>query len=262
MLFKDVIGVIERTARPELAAAWDKSGIQIATARKNVSRLGVFLDATPQNIQTALAGGADCLLSHHPIALKPELPAKLDEYHEILRLLLGANVPLYAAHTSLDVNQAGPAGWLARALELQNTVVLEPVDEAYGYGQAGNLPEAMDIGELCQKLLALLGMKDIIRAGQSGSDKIRRVAICGGSGSSLLNLAEATGAEVFITGDVKYHTALSSPMPILDVGHHSIEEKMMELFSRQLAQDLPEMEILFVPSISPFTILHSKGDGE
>lgn len=60
--------------------------------------LAVCLDPTPSSISKALELGAECILSHHPLLLKPVLPARLDAYHEVLRLLLTADVPLYAAH--------------------------------------------------------------------------------------------------------------------------------------------------------------------
>ena len=82
--------------------------------------------------------------------------------------------------------------------------------------------------------------------------EIRRLAYCTGSGSSLLAEAEASGADVFVTGDVKYHTALDTRICILDVGHHSLEEEMMRIAGEMLARRLPEVEVFFVPSASPF----------
>lgn len=116
----EIINAIEKIAPLAAAASWDLSGLQVAAARQEAAVLAVCLDPTPSSISKALELGAECILSHHPLLLKPVLPARLDAYHEVLRLLLTADVPLYAAHTSLDVNARGPAGWLARELELRN----------------------------------------------------------------------------------------------------------------------------------------------
>ena len=81
---------------------------------------------------------------------------------------------------------------------------------------------------------------------------VTRVGYCTGSGSSLLDAAQAAGAQLFITGDVKYHTALAAEICLLDVGHHSLEEEMMLRMSRLLQQRLHDVEVFFVPSASPF----------
>ena len=145
----EIIKAIEEIAPLAAAAGWDVSGQQVAAHRQDVARLAVCLDPTPASVRTALERGAQFVLSHHPLLLKAVLPNRLDDYHEVLRLLFQADVPLYAAHTSLDVNAYGPAGWLARALELRNLSVLEPVapavgdDLPLGFGLAGDLPSPM-----------------------------------------------------------------------------------------------------------------------
>lgn len=94
----EIINAIEKIAPLAAAASWDLSGLQVAAARQEAAVLAVCLDPTPSSISKALELGAECILSHHPLLLKPVLPARLDAYHEVLRLLLTADVPLYAAH--------------------------------------------------------------------------------------------------------------------------------------------------------------------
>ena len=126
MHVRELIGTIERTADPRLAASWDRSGLQIAGTIEDCRRLAVALDPLPRIIEAALDWGATGILVHHPLTLAPRLPDRLDDYHEVLRLILGRGAWLYAAHTSLDVATSGPAGWLAEALALRHRRVLEP----------------------------------------------------------------------------------------------------------------------------------------
>lgn len=113
MHIAEIISTIEQMAPLQGAASWDASGLQVAAHRTDATRLAVCLDPSPASIAAALELGAQCILSHHPLALKPSLPNRIDHYHDVLRLLLGNDVPLYAAHTSLDVNSDGPVSWLA-----------------------------------------------------------------------------------------------------------------------------------------------------
>ena len=126
MHIAEIISIIEQMAPLQGAASWDVSGLQVAAHRTDATRLAVCLDPSPASVSAALELGAQCILSHHPLALKPSLPNRIDHYHEVLRLLLTNDVPLYAAHTSLDVNSDGPVSWLARELHLDNLAVLEP----------------------------------------------------------------------------------------------------------------------------------------
>lgn len=256
MHIADIIARIEEMAPLQGAASWDASGLQVAAHRTEATHLAVCLDPSPASITAALKCNAQCILSHHPLALKPTLPRRIDNYHEVLRLLLTYDVPLYAAHTSLDVSSEGPVSWLARELHLDNLAVLEPTGPGagglpHGFGLAGDLPEPVSLQQLAAMLAAHI---DLTTATVSGPcpDRIRRVAYCTGSGSSLLDEARAAGADIFITGDVKYHTALDTQLCLFDVGHHSLEEEMMRRAAIHLQHVCPELEVTFVPSASPF----------
>ena len=253
----EIFSAIEKIAPLHAAAPWDISGLQVAAHRSEADMLAVCLDPTPSSVRQALERGAQCILSHHPLALQPALPRRLDAYHEVLRLLFAADVPLYAAHTSLDVNADGPAGWLARELELSNLAVLEatapPLDAAplpLGFGLAGDLPASLSIAGITSALARHIDLSTATVCGPM-PESISRLAYCTGSGSSLLREARAAGAQLFITGDVKYHTALEAEICLLDVGHHSLEEEMMRRMSGLLAQRLNGLNVLFVPSVSP-----------
>ena len=115
----------------------------------------------------------------------------------------------------------------------------------------------MDLQQLAGMLAAHI---DLSTATVSGPcpESIRRVAYCTGSGSSLLEEARAAGADIFITGDVKYHTALDTQLCLFDVGHHSLEEEMMRRAAIHLQHACPMLEVVFVPSASPFQPVHPR----
>lgn len=274
----DIIRVIEQTAPLVIAASWDKSGIQVASLRASVSCLAVCLDPSPTSVEAALAAGAEMVLSHHPLSLEPRFPDRPDSYHKVLSLLFNANVSLYAAHTSLDANPLGPVAWLAEELELaplpvqespsnhteiSGTVsaslsILEPTGfmeqngtrVVCGFGMGGVLPHALSPADFREKLSPWLKGSCPRLVGTLPS-RIRRVAFCPGSGSSLVDDAASLKADVFITGDVKYHPALEFPLPVLDVGHFCLEEEMMRRFALQLEKKLSQVRVIFISAIDP-----------
>ncbi len=254
MKLSEIIEVIEKIAPPSLAAAWDNCGIQVASLKQDIQCMAVCLDPSPDSITAAISQKSELILSHHPLLMQGRLPDKLDHYHHVLRLLFNNDVALYAAHTSLDINPFGPVGWLGRALELTNMQVIEVVGEieigkSAGFGLVGDLTKSISYDALLQELQSHIQLDTATLCGPS-PQQIKRVAYCTGSGSSFMQKAHTLGADIFITGDVKYHSALESPVCTLDVGHHSLEEYMMQEFSRDLTKLLP-IEIKFIPSVSP-----------
>ncbi len=259
----ELISLIEQTAPLHLAAPWDHSGIQVAAVREDITLLAVCLDPTPSAIQAALDADASMVLAHHPLSLQARFLDRLDAYHQVASLLLGAGVPLYSAHTSLDVNPAGPVGWLGRELDLRAVRVLEPVttDGAFGFGLCGDLPRPLRPEELLARLAPWAGSGQGTLAGPEAPATISRLAICPGSGGSMLACAADLGADLMITGDIKYHTALDSPVAALDVGHFMLEEEMMRRFAAELAAAI---SVRFIPGrdpLRPAVFSTSRGSG-
>lgn len=254
MNIKNILEIIEQIAPSAGQAHWDRSGMQVAREGGDINALAVFLDPTPENINRAISAGAEFLLSHHPLSLKPDLPWRRNSYYYCLRALFLANACLYAAHTSLDARLSGPAGWLGRSLGLENIEALEQTDEnpKTGYGGIGNLPMPMPCATVIEEILKLSHCQDAALCGPPPKDLVSRIAWCPGSGSSFIFNAAARGADLYITGDIKHHAALDAPIPVLDVGHHSLEEEMMRRFAQLLTGNLPDLHVHFFPSVSPF----------
>lgn len=262
MKILDIINVVEKTAPLGLAAAWDKSGMQVAAFRQEALHMAVMLDPILTNIEKALDLGADFILAHHPLSMEPRYPDVPGDYHSTLSLLFRADVPLYSAHTSLDANPLGPVRWLAEKLELARVEVLEVEgrsalpdqngEQDYGFGFIGDLPEAMPYAAFSKKLAAC-AQKQAWRSCGPRPGTIRRVACCPGSGGSMASLAKNAGADVFITGDLRYHAALESAVHVIDIGHFQLEEIMMREFAALLGPQLPGVKISFIEGSDPLS---------
>ncbi|SFJ66416.1 dinuclear metal center protein, YbgI/SA1388 family [Desulfomicrobium apsheronum] len=309
---------IETTAPLQLAASWDKCGVQIASAASEIRTLCVALDPSVETVRRAVEHEADFLLCHHPLSLAPRLPSRLDDFHEVLSLSLKNSMWLYSAHTSLDANPHGPVNWLGRALGMQDMRILEvtrretpsllrladpamqervrnfadsvtrrdgqmeeyllwpeessafkaklqtgtpwqeialaaPIRE-YGFGCIGTLPETLVWNEFTARLTAL-GLPLSRMVGQV-PETVARVAYCPGSGADLGPAAFAQGADVYLTGDVKYHQAqaVQDVGLTIDVGHFCLEETMMRTWSQSLDRELsPEgVRVIFLQGRDPF----------
>ncbi|SDK60199.1 dinuclear metal center protein, YbgI/SA1388 family [Maridesulfovibrio ferrireducens] len=265
MKTSNVISLIETLAPSGFAASWDNCGVQIAGPEKEIRKVAVALDPLPQVISDALEWGADFILTHHPLAIDQKLPAELGWFRDVMKQVLCADVTLCAAHTSLDVQFRGVVSWLGRELELSELKVLDPVakddsGEILGYGCIGDLESALPFEDFVERVAQATGCEVVALCGPA-PEKVRKVAMCPGSGSSFMDKAFAQGADVFITGDVKYHPAQESVGAVLDVGHFSLEEEMMRRFSVVLGQKLENgIEVKFFNGHNPFAY-HLLGKG-
>ncbi len=120
-----------------------------------------------------------------------------------------------------------------------------------GFGEVGTLPDPMGWDEFVATLEGLIDRDAWVVAGPQ-PETISTVAYCGGSGSALTGNAARAGADVFITGDMKYHPAVETPICVIDVGHFSLEEEMMRLFAEELGEGLEGVEVNFFDGDDPF----------
>jgi dinuclear metal center YbgI/SA1388 family protein len=263
MQLREIIDIIETIAPLSGAASWDNSGMQLAGHRNSIDTLAICLDPGPAAIRRAIQLEAQLLITHHPLLITPRLPAVLDAFHEALSLLFRADMALYAAHTSLDTAMAGPAGWLAQEFTLHEARVLEPCscrsNPLQGFGCVGDLPEPLSLDELLARLARHISLDGASLSGPPADHPLRRIAYCPGSGASLVQAAAEAGADIFLTGDVKYHSALDAPLPLLDVGHHPLEEEMTRRFALALRERLNGVQAHFLSSTNPIRPAMSAG---
>ena len=258
----NLIAKIESVANPAYASEWDISGLHVIGERKEIKKLALSLDPTYEIVLKADKWGADFILTHHPLVLSPRLPNRDDEYTKVLRQLLKRGIWLYCAHTSLDVNLKGPAGWLVRYLELKDIKPIEPIkgtsdEDLLGFGLIGDLEQEIPFSHFMEKINSVLQRKNIIVIGKE-PHRVKRIGYCTGSGMSLGKKGFLLGADVYISGDIKYHLAqeIEKLGYTIDVGHFILEEIMMKTWAEDLKKDLiaHDIEIKFFPGREPIFI--------
>lgn len=253
MQCQEFIALLQKYAPLSAAAEWDNSGMQVVGVKDKIERVAVALDPSVATVDAAVAFNADFILCHHPLSFKPQSLSVHTNYSKIVRTLMQNGTHLYSAHTSLDANPAGPSCWLADEFKLTGLKMLEPVaDSEYGFGFAGDLPGAIRFDDFLFMLKSFLPPSSWSICGEKPSS-IKTVACCPGSGGSFWTNAKELGADIYITGDVKYHVALDAEICILDVGHFSLEEEMMRRFAQILASEAKGLEFKYFAAKDPIT---------
>ncbi len=227
---RDIIAALEALAPQRLAEDWDNVGLQVGHPEWLAGRVLIALDPTPAVVEEAIREGATTIVTHHPLLFRPLRNLNLATISGgLIQRLVEKRVAVIAAHTNLDSVSGGINDLLVEILGLQNVTVLQPsnaVDDAHvGLGRVGELPKAVAFETLVRDIKARLNLERIRYAGPP--DKlVQRVAVCSGSGGSLVNLFLESQADVYVTGDVRYHDAREIEMHqrgVIDVGHFESE---------------------------------------
>jgi len=125
-------------------------------------------------------------------------------------------------------------------------IALANSQDTIGAGMIGKLAAPMILSDFLQHIKQVFSCSTI-RYSQSNIDTIQTVAVCGGSGSFLISDAIAHQADIFITGDVKYHDffVAENKMIIADIGHYESEQYTKEIFYEIINKKFPTFALQF-----------------
>ncbi len=123
-------------------------------------------------------------------------------------------------------------------------IPLENTNPYVGSGMIGELPEEENVQEFLKRIKSTFKVESL-RFTESNKNTVKKVAVCGGSGSFLISQAQRAKADIFITGDVKYHDFFISEnkMIIADIGHYESEQFTKELFYETIKEKFPKFAV-------------------
>ncbi|MGI5839843.1 MAG: Nif3-like dinuclear metal center hexameric protein [bacterium] len=255
-----VMETVEQLAPRCLAENWDNVGLQLGDPQAEVTNILVALDMDEAVGKEAARCGANLAIVHHPLIFQPMRQIRYDApAGRLLRQLIQNGTAVYVAHTNLDIAEGGVNTALADRLGLVKTRVLQPLspaklremtsirpcrdrEEVLGLGRIGHLNASCHLEEFARAVRTRLGCQSVRVCGEP-SRLIRKVAVCGGSGSSLIPLAARLGADVLVTGDVGYHDAQEAErlgLALIDAGHAATERPILPYLADYLRVKMAE----------------------
>ena len=111
-----------------------------------------------------------------------------------------------------------------------------------GIGRVGKRKESVSFAEFAEELREKLGLTHIRLVGD-GKKQVQRVALCTGSGAGYIETAHKAGADVYLTGDIKYHEAqraIELGLCVVDVTHYASEALVVPVLKEVLDRKLAE----------------------
>lgn len=253
MQVKDITTIIEALAPLSLQESYDNAGLICGSPEAEVHSVLLATDVTEEVLDEAIADGHDLVITHHPLTLQGVKHLRPEGY--VQRCLIKAvrhDLNLYAAHTNLDAVMHGVSGRMADKLGLEEREVLLPTGREggdgrpAGFGLIGSLPAEEEPMGFLQRVKEVFGC-GVVRHTAVCRESVRRVAVCGGAGAFLTREAIARGADVYITGDYKYHDFFMAENRIIiaDIGHYESEQFTKEVIFELLVKNLSNFAVQF-----------------
>lgn len=221
----EIVSRIEKFAPPELAESWDCSGWAVETKSAEITKIMLALTVTEDIINQARERKCNMIISHHPLFCVP---------------INWSDINIYSAHTNLDRTNGGTTDTLIKTLGFQLSYTTDFVRY---------VNQEITLSELIEKLSKVSPNLRFSNPKQACSFK--KLAFCAGSGSEFINEAYENGADAFVTGDLKFHTALESPIAIFDIGHFESEILVLKVFESLLS----DINTIRATETSPFIYL-------
>jgi len=246
---KDIIKAVDTIAPFELAESWDNSGLQAGDPDWPVNRILVTLDVTPAAMEAAKAKQCDMIISHHPLMMVPEKKIDFSRMPgTVISTAAREKIAVVSAHTNLDKARDGLNDYFALKVGIQcdRPFHLDGNTEdgiPSGIGRLGTLEETVTVGRLAEDIKQRLKIPNVRVTGNM-DQKVDSVALCTGSGGSLTGHFLKSGADVYITGDLKYHEARdieAGGKAAVDVGHFASEHIVVGLLKKRLDQELKSL---------------------
>jgi dinuclear metal center YbgI/SA1388 family protein len=247
---REVVAALERLYPPLTAASWDRVGLVTGDLDQTVSLVHFAVDPTLAVIDEARAAGADLLVTHHPLLLRGvHSVATTSAKGASVTSLIVNDIALYVAHTNADVASPGVCDALASACALLDVGPLE-VDQSSGtaLGRVGSLATPVTLREFVQRLSTVLPRAaGGIRVAGPADALVSRVAVVGGAGDDRFDAVRTSGADVYVTADLRHHPALEAREEarggtpyLVDAGHWATEWLWLKSARSELVRELGE----------------------
>lgn len=226
----EIIQRIENFAPPETQEDWDCSGWVVnIEGYDSIDKVMLCLTVTNDVVRQAKEQNCDLIISHHPCFYIP---------------LDWSGINIYCAHTNMDKAKGGTTDTIIGELGLSNYKI--NVEHEF----LRMIEYQTTVSAFSELLRQISPNARLIN--NNNVTGLNKIAFCAGSGSEFINEAKELGADCLVTGDLKFHTAIESPIIVYDIGHFESEILILPVFKKIIGKDV---KIVYADEHSPFNLI-------
>ncbi|KAI9589433.1 NIF3-like protein 1 [Glossina fuscipes] len=240
-----IISLLEAFAPIKYAESWDNVGLLIEPYRKplNVNKILLTNDLTEPVMQEAIEKSTNMIIAYHPPIFAPlKRIIQTDWKQRIVSMCLAESIAVYSPHTAWDVVPGGVNEWLARALPYENMTPIRLLSNCSepNVGLGRIFSTSLTLKEAIAAVQLHIGLDVHVAFGNRHTlkTKIITVAVCAGSGSSLLR---GVKADLYITGEMSHHELIEANQNNVSVilcNHSNSERGFLKSFQPKLQETL------------------------
>ena len=248
---RDVVGYLDTTLEIDRFRDYAPNGLQVEGAVE-VDNIVTGVSASAELIGAAIERRADLIVVHHGLIWGGGLNRIAGPLARRLRLLLGNEVSLAAYHLPLDKHaRLGNNAGLCDALGLD--AGREPFGDVRGtlLGVAAVWPRPVSRDDAVARIAEAVGKPPFVFP--HGPAEVRKVGVCSGAASDLLEAAAIAGCDLFLTGELAERAgdlAKELQITLVAAGHYATEVFGPLRIADELRHRFPSLDVQFVPAPS------------
>lgn len=229
---------------------FDNAGFLVGDRSSEVETVVVALDITDAVIEEAIALNAELIVSHHPLLFHPLRNVRAEDLvgRKVLALAK-QGISAICMHTNLDIADGGVNDALMHTLNAEITGLLEPAGtddqgQPLGCGRIGRLRTPMLLNDFLKELTERLHVSGLRYS--DGRKPVQKLAVCGGSGGNMLELAYEAGCDTFVTADIKYDRFLAAKelgVNLIDADHFCTENVVIPILADAIRTAFPAINV-------------------
>lgn len=255
MRLKEVLEKIDGCCPFALQEDWDNSGLQLGDPAAQIRKILMAFDFTEAVLGEAVEKRVDLVITHHPFFFQGVKSIDLQAAKgRMIGTLIKNKIAIVSCHTCLDKVDDGVSAVLGQKLGLTQLNFFLPEVSGVGFGMVGSLKVATTFGAFAETVKKSLGLSALRSVGEEVAT-VKKVVVMGGAGAEFMAAAKAQGADVYVSGDFKYHDAQAAKemgLNLIDAGHFGTEAAVMEPFMKKLAAAMESMEFLLSAEMKDF----------
>ena len=247
MKVREFLNLIDSFAPFDLAEEWDNSGLMVGSYESDVKKIGITLDPVFEAVISASENNCEVLLTHHPLLFRAIKKIDFDsEPGKTISEAVKRNITIISAHTNWDISEYGVNYVLAKLsglFEVKNF-------NSENIGVIGTLKNPLSPEELLTRIKTSWNLTKLDFYAKNNVKKFfSKIAICGGSGASFWRAAKNSGADIYITADMKYHELIdanNSDLPVALADHGEMERATLPELAGKISESNNNLEAILL----------------
>ncbi len=221
-----ILEFLSNLAPFEYAESYDNIGLLVGDKEREINKVMITLDADEKVVNDAFKKECELIISHHPLIFTPLKKIITDD--SISRTvidLIKNDISLISMHTNFDSVESGLCDlFLDKVADTKQRIALHG-DEINGCGRIAELKNSTTLMNLLNIVKKEFNLNSLRYIGNK-EKKIEKIAVCNGGGADFIYNAKEMGADVYISGDIKYHHArfaYENDISLIEVPHYEAE---------------------------------------